>query len=171
MNIDTSRKSSASILIPNRTMSGPHSGFSVAEAVVAIAIIGILVAIAIPTTIRQLQLHRLDSSVSVVSSKIMEARMNAIKRNRTSTLHISLHDRHAIVRTTNASNDVIDIGQPESFYGGVSLDATNSANINFDSMGRLPAGAQTVTLVESNSGRRKNIFISPAGKVTVSNIY
>lgn len=60
-----------------------QKGFNLSELIVVLLIISILIVVVLPQIIRQLQLYRLDTSVSVIGNKQMETRMNAIKRNRT----------------------------------------------------------------------------------------
>jgi Tfp pilus assembly protein FimT len=136
-----------------------------------LSVISILVVAALPRSIRQLQLYRLDTSVSIVGNKLMEARMNAIKRNRTTWLLLDKTAKRSQIKSTNASSQVIDVSFPEQFPQGMILDSSESVEVRFDSMGRLSGGTQTITLKDSNSGKRKDIRITPSGKITVGQMY
>ena len=148
-----------------------QNGFSLPELIIVLLVISILVVIALPKTIRQLQLYRLDTSVSVIGNKLMETRMNAIKRNRTAWLRLNKVAKTTQIKSTNSVGATIDVGFPERFPQGMDLDAYNSIDISFDSMGRLSTTAPTITILETNSNKRKNITISPAGKISVGQMY
>ncbi len=148
-----------------------QKGFSIPELIIVLLIISILVVMALPQSIRQLQLYRLDTSVSVIGNKLMETRMNAIKRNRTTWLRLDKVAKTTQIRSTNPAGETIDVGFPERFPQGMALDAGNSIEIRFDSMGRLSTTAPTITIKETNSNKRKNITISPGGKISVGQMY
>jgi Tfp pilus assembly protein FimT len=145
-------------------------GFSMVEITIVCVYMAILVAVAVPNVIRQTQYYRLDKSVSLVSSKLAETRMNAIKRNQTCWLRVDKTARTVQIRTTSAGATV-DIGYPDFIAQGTNLDASDSIEVAFDSLGRYSSGPQTVTILENNLTRRKDIGISPAGKITVSGMY
>ncbi len=148
-----------------------EGGFSFPELLIVFLSIAILAVLSLPQSNRQLQLYRLDTGVSIISGKLMEARMEAIKRNRTTWLRLDKTAKTAQIKTTNTSAETIDVKSSESFPQGMILDASDSLEISFDSMGRLTTGTQTVTIRETNSGKRKDITISPAGKITVGQMY
>ena len=158
-------------LTQNSQIFSKEKGFSLPELLIVVLIVAILIVIALPQTNRQLQLYRLDTSVSVISDKLMEARMEAIKRNRTTWLRLDKTAKTAQIRTTNSSSATIDVGFPENFAQGMVLDTSDSLEISFDSMGRLTTGTQTIPIRETNSNKRKDITVSPAGKITVGNMY
>lgn len=158
-------------LLPKIKNLKTQNGFSLSELLIVVSIIAILVTLTLPNGIRQLQLYRLDTSVSVISNKLMETRMDAIKRNRTSWLRIDKTAKTAQIRTTNSAGATIDVGFPESFPQGLDLDATNSVEISFDSMGRLSPGASSFILREINSNKRKNVSVSASGKTVVGQMY
>lgn len=151
--------------------SDREHGFTMPEVLVVFLTIAIISVIALPSTVRTLQLYRLDTGVSHLSNKLMETRMNAIKRNRTAWLRVDGTMRSSIVRSTNSAGQTIDLSFPANLPAGMILDESDSIEIRFDSLGRSANGAQTFTLREANSGKRKNISISPAGKISVSQMY
>ena len=153
-----------------KSRKNPPSGFSLLELIIVLVVLGVLASIAVPITMQRIQLHRLDSSVSMISSKLMEARMDAIKRNRTSRLRIDIMEGTAQIRSTDNVGQPITVGFAELLPQNVVLEAADSIEISFDSMGRV-AGTQTVTILETYSSRRKTISVSPAGKITVGQMY
>ena len=151
--------------------SGREDGFTINELLIVLLIISVLVAIALPNGLRQLQLYRLETSVSNISNKLSQARMNAIKRNRSSWLRVDPTARTVQVRSTDTSGTTTDVGYPELLPKGVSFATTSATEIAFDSMGRYSSGTQSLTIIDNDSRSRKDITISPAGKVSVGPMY
>ena len=141
------------------------SGFSVVELLVVMAIIAIVSMIAIPNVQAALETHRLHGSAYMIASKLMEARSNALKRNRDCSLQILAVERQVQVQTAGVGGP-IDVGGPGFLSGGVNFVAP-PAGIFFDSMGR-PANPppQTLTL-QSPSGRQVTVTVAPTGRVRV----
>lgn len=153
------------------TLSNTEKGFSMLEILIVFLIIAILVVLALPQTIKSLQLYRLETSVNVISDKLWETRITAIKRNRTSWLRLDKTANTAQVRSTNDSGQTIDVGFPTKFSDGLVLDAPDSIEIGFNSMGQSTTGSQTITFKEEKSKKRKDITVSPAGKIIVGQMY
>lgn len=148
-----------------------QKGFSFPELLIVLLVISILVTMALPQSIRQLQLYRLDTSVSAISNKLMEARMNAVKRNRTTWLRLDKAAKTSQIKSTNTAGATINVGFPERFPQGMILDTVDSIEISFDSMGRLSTTAPTITIKEENSNKRKTIAVSLSGKISVGQMY
>lgn len=148
-----------------------EQGFSIPELLVVLLSISILTVIALPTSIRQLQLYRIETSVSLVSNKLMEARMGAIKRNQTIWLRIDNNTKTIQTKSFNNAAQTIDIDHPERLPQGIILNSSEFVEISFDSMGRSKNGGQFFTIKEINTGKRKDIAVSPSGKITVGQMY
>jgi type IV fimbrial biogenesis protein FimT len=136
-------------------------GVSLLEILVVVAITGVVVAFAIPQVSRSLELQKLDTASARVSSKLSEARANAIKRNTLAKLNIT-----AGSNTMQCATAAITIGPVETLPDGITFSTGSPANVTFDSLGRLNTTAQTVTL-QSPSGKSKTISISVKGEITV----
>jgi Tfp pilus assembly protein FimT len=149
-----------------------QKGFSSPEAVIVVLVIAILTVLAVPNINRTMDLRKLDLYVGVISNKMTEARMHAIKHNRTAWLRIDPVNRTTQLQTTDLSGNTINLGASEIIPGRLGL--TNSAVVEFrfDSMGRLSSGTQTVTFKMSKAAdiKTKAITVSPAGKITVSSM-
>jgi prepilin-type N-terminal cleavage/methylation domain-containing protein len=155
-----------------RLRSREH-GFSVMELLIVVFILLVLMAAALPSVNRTIQLWRLETSTAMVVAKIADARMNSIKRNRPSWLLINAGAGTIQVQSTNpATNAVMNIGAAEQVRRGVNLVAPTPANVTFDSLGWPTGGvAQTIRLQNAaNAGNdQKNVNISVTGRVTVTN--
>ncbi len=141
------------------------------ELLIVSLIAAILAVVAVPNGIRQVQLYRLETSVSLVSNELMKTRMSAIKRNRTVWLRLEKAYRTSQIITTDDANKPIGLGSPVPLGEGLVLDSNSTIEIRFDSTGRLNGGSQSLRIKEASSGKRKNINISPSGKITVSSMY
>lgn len=155
---------------PNVRLQSRNQGFSVVELIIVVALVGILVAIAIPSITRTLELSRLDTSASIVASKLSEARINAIKRNRTTWLEINPVSRTVQVRSTDGAGATVNLGFPATLPEGVIFSNSDNMQITITSLGRLSGASQTVTLRTARTAQSKSLTITPAGRVTVGAI-
>lgn len=57
-------------------------GFSLPEVLIVVLVIAILVVLAVPQLTSSLQLNRIQTGSSIVSSKLAEAKMIAVKQNK-----------------------------------------------------------------------------------------
>ncbi len=140
-------------------------GFSLFELMIVLAIASSLVLLAVPNVSRTLQTWRLDGSASMIYTKVMEARMNAIKRNRQSWLSIDSAGGEVQVQTTDDTPTTIDVGTPGVLQSTVSFQTGSPAEVRFDSMGR-PAVPRTIVIETTDMS--KTIAISATGRVTVN---
>lgn len=157
----------------NPRLQTRDEGFSAIEILIVVAVIGVLLAIAIPSVTRTLELHRLDTSVSILASKLADARMSAIKRNRQAWVRIDPTNRTLQLQTTNDAGTTINLGVAEALPAGVDFTSPTAATeIRFDGVGRLPTGtaAWTITLRGVQQTQRKTLSVTGIGKVTVANM-
>ncbi len=151
-------------------MQRNQRGFSLVELVVAVTVILILTAIAIPNINQTMESYRLETSASAIVGKLMDARINAIKRNRPAWLAINLAAGSSQVQIANPAPPppAANLGTLELLPRGlVFVNPPTPAQITFDSLGRIVA-PQTVRLQVVRSGQQKTITVSPTGKVTVN---
>src|SRR5215203_2831944 len=82
-------------------------GFSLIELLIVLLIISILVVAAIPQIQQTLRLYRVESASGLLSNRLTEARLTAIKNNRTAWLEINSSDKTLEIWTTNQNNQPI----------------------------------------------------------------
>jgi prepilin-type N-terminal cleavage/methylation domain-containing protein len=142
--------------LPQRvTNSG---GFTVTELLVAVAIFGILSAIAAPNLAAVKQRFRLDGAARQVFSEIMSARMKAINEN--STYTITFPTTHTI-QIVGSATRTVDL---QTLYDGVTL-SSSAAAINLSSRGTSDA-ASTITI--TNSTGSKTVTVKITGSALIS---
>lgn len=92
-----------------------QNGFSLIELLIVVVIVSIIAALSILALQRTMALSKLDTGVSILSSKISEARSNAIKHNRQARVVITPADRSVIVTVdpliVGGADDVIGFAQ------------------------------------------------------------
>lgn len=163
----------AKFTAPSANHQTRDQGFSAIELMIVLVVVGVLLAIAIPSITRTLALRRLDTSVSTLASKLAEARMNAIKRNRQAWVRIDPTNRTVQLQTTNDAGTTINLGVAEALPSGVDIaNPVAATEIRFDGLGRLPTGtaAWTITLRGVQHTKRKSLSVTGIGKVTVANM-
>jgi Tfp pilus assembly protein FimT len=152
---------------------GCDRGFSTFELVIVLVVIAVVCAIAIPNATRSVELHRLDGAASLLASKLAEARMNAIKRNRQAWVLVDPAARTMQIQSTDNAGATINVGTAASLPDGVNFTSPAVATqVRFDSLGRLPAGAPawTITFRGVRNTRTKDVGITVAGRVSVANM-
>lgn len=133
-------------------------GFTLIEILVAVAIFGILSAIAAPNLAAVKQRFRLDGAARQVFSEIMSARMKAINEN--STYTITFPTTHTI-QIVGSATRTVDL---QTLYDGVTL-SSSAATINLSSRGTSDA-ASTITI--TNSTGSKTVSLKITGSALIS---
>jgi Tfp pilus assembly protein FimT len=145
-----------------------RDGFGLLEIFVVAAIVLAVLLLTIPSVIRTLDIYSLDVSAAMLKGKLLEARINAVKRNRQSWLSVNTTDGTVIVQSTEGSPAVtVDVGTAGWLSDGVSFISGTPSQVTFDSLGR-PTSPQTVTLRASQSSLQRVVSVSVSGKVSVN---
>lgn len=142
-------------------------GIGMTEILVVALILLLLSAVAAPQVKRTMEQYRLNSSTSLVMSKLNEARMQAIKRNAQVWLALDSTTRTIQIQMT-VSGATVNLATAAQLPGQVQFATGCPAAITFNSLGRLMTAAQTLTLQGESSGQTKSITISPTGQSAVS---
>jgi type II secretory pathway pseudopilin PulG len=149
-----------------RLRPGAEQGFSPLELTVAVGVLLVLLAIAVPSVQGLMDSYRLDSAQSMLASKLVETRMNALKRNRAVWLQVDAQEGRVQVLTSGPGGKTLKIGAPGLLPAGVEF-VPPVPSIRFDSIGR-PANPPPCRLgVESlTSHARRSVSVSAAGTVS-----
>ncbi len=145
------------------------AGFSLIELVVVIAILGLLASIAVPNLVSARQSYQIHTSGQLVTTRLGQARMEALRRNRQMDVVLDGATRSLRIVIVQAGADVTVEG-PEYLPGGVIFDPAGTPNmrLTFDSLGRPLNPPQTVTLRHTGSGQRRVITIQPTGRLQLT---
>ena len=138
-------------------MSGPReSAFSLIEIVVALAILGIMAAIALPSWNRLVPSYQLDGSVRQVQSELHHIKMRAVAESISFQLAFTAGaSRYAIQRDLKT---LTNKPLPEGIV------ITKAGSISFSPRGT--AGANRVIL-RNQVGQCKQVVVSATGRVRV----
>lgn len=141
-------------------------GFSLVEILVVVAILAVILAIAIPNVAGVVEANKLQTSTSMLASKLSEARINALKRNRAAWLRVDVPRGRVQVQTSGPGGATLDVGAPGLLPSGVGF-AEPAPSIQFDSVGRpTNPPPRTLTLEIIRTRARRSVTVSPSGTVT-----
>ena len=143
-------------------------GFTLAELMVVIAIIGITTAIAIPYFVGQMPRYRLNGAARQVMGDLMWARMEAVSQNNEFKIFFLNNHEYRILDDDNNDGSV-DGGEwtktknIQDEYHDVTISSNNDPIF-------LPRGTATSlpTITLTNPSGSKTITISIAGRVSIS---
>ena len=131
-----------------------------------LALLAVIAGIALPNVQGVMESYRLQAASSMLASKLNEARMNALKRNRGVWLEIDAAGGRAQVRTLDRAGSVLDIGAPGLLPAGVVF-ADPITTLRFDAVGRpTNPPPREITVEVARSGARRSVVVSPAGMVS-----
>jgi prepilin-type N-terminal cleavage/methylation domain-containing protein len=138
-----------------------RAGFSMAELMVALAILGILVIIAAPRMSGMVRGSRLSAAVNQVSSDITYTRLRAIRAGQPAALTVASSTSY----TVSVNGTVVKTVSLDKDYTGVTVAQTPGA-ATFNSRGLLANGSAVNTITVTASGVTRTLTINTIGKVT-----
>jgi len=143
-------------------------GFAFIEVAMVTVMIVLISSFTVPQLTGSLELYRLDTAASMIQGKLVEARLNATKRNR--QVHL-LFDRPAgsfEIETTDSGGNTINVGSQEVLPSGVTFEiSATPAQVTFSSLGR-PTGPCTITLNGARTGEVRTLTMSGLGQIEVN---
>ena len=142
-----------------------NSGFTLAELMIAIAIVAILASLAIPNIIAWLPNYRLQSGAEEIQSALQLARASAIKENATATVAFDTANEtyRAFVGTRTVRR-----GQMPA---GIDLNCAlnnGGTSVQFNTQGFAINNTQGNAQVSNNSGRTKTIAVFLTGNSRIN---
>ncbi|HXG85499.1 MAG TPA: prepilin-type N-terminal cleavage/methylation domain-containing protein [Pyrinomonadaceae bacterium] len=144
-----------------------QNGFSFIEVIIVLLIISILVVAAIPQAQRNLQLYRLESATGLLSNRLTEARLTAVKYNRAAWLEINGTNRTLEVWTSNELNQPIRAKLAVTIPDSVSIDSGSPSRVTFTSLGRNQSNTVNVIKFKlTNTNFCKLVTVSSVGNIT-----
>jgi prepilin-type N-terminal cleavage/methylation domain-containing protein len=144
-----------------------QKGFSLPEIMIVLLIIAILVVSAIPQIQRNLQLYRLESVTGLLSNRLTETRLTAVKHNRSAWLQINATDKRLEVWTTNELNQPIRAKLDLAIPDNISIGADSPSRVTFNSLGRNQSNASNIIKFKlPNTNFCKSVTVSAVGNVT-----
>jgi prepilin-type N-terminal cleavage/methylation domain-containing protein len=140
-----------------------RGGFSLAEILIVLVIIGIAVAMAVPRMEGVLHQSALQGAMNRVASDVTLARLRAVRTATSTALRVnSTGTGYTVVIDPNGTNTDYKTVSFTDDYKGLTL-APVSTTITFDSRGMLQTGSATLTA--TRQGRSETVTISGVGRV------
>ena len=145
-------------------------GFSIAELMTVVSVIGILTAVGIPSFLSFQPSMRLSGAAREVLAKLMWARAYAVQNNNTSTVTFLTNHSFEIFNDSNG-NGSADAGETitidlQTDYTDVTFTITGSSSSPVFN-GRGTATTDT-TITISNSSGSKIVEVRPTGNVKIN---
>jgi type IV fimbrial biogenesis protein FimT len=152
---------------PMRTQTTRHlsnsSGFSLVEMMIAIAVAGLLIAMALPKLRDTVAARDVKSARSALANLYARARINALQTRKSTTINFSTTDAWVTMPLTGTALDTIGAPAQLSSMFGVTVDPSVSA-ITVMPTGLANMSTAAVIRV-SRSGKTDSVTISGYGRI------
>lgn len=152
--------------IDYKSRASCNTGFSLVEVLIVLLVISILVVAAAPQITQSLRLYRLESSSGLLANRLSEARLTAIKYNKSAWLEIDATNRKMEIWTTDQNNQPIRTKLAVPIPADVSIVSGSATRVTFNSLGRNQANTNVVvsmTLARTNFC--KSVTVSAVGNI------
>ncbi len=142
-------------------------GFSFIEVAMVSMMIVLIGGFTVPQLAGSLELYRLYIAASMIQGKLVEARLNATKRNRQVQLVFDLSAGSFEIETTDSGGNTVNVGSQEFLPSGVTFEISTPAQVTFSSLGR-PTGPCTIILNGARTGEVRILTMSGLGQIEVN---
>ena len=158
------------ILKSCKRVLGDIRGFSIAELMTVVSLIGILAAVGIPSFLSFQPSMRLNGAAREVLSRLMWARANAVQNNNTSVVTF-LNDHSFQIFNDANGNGSVDANETttvdlQTDYSDVTFTVTGSSSTPTFT-GRGTAASDTTVTISNPSGS-KTVEVSATGNVKIN---
>lgn len=144
-------------------------GFSLIELIIVLLVISIVAVAAFPQIQQTLRLYRVESAAGLLSNRLTEARLTAIKHNRLAWLEINNVEKTLEVWTTNQNNQPIRENLSVPLSEDVTIVSGSPSRVTFTSQGRNQANSNVaIKLKLTKTSFCKAVTVSVAGSITTA---
>jgi Tfp pilus assembly protein FimT len=154
------------LMRPPRVPTLSLAGFSLAELVVLLAVIGILFGLCLPSFISYYQSAQVRGAAADIAAYLNQGRQLAIQRNQSTCVHVTATTLHYHLGT--CATGVVWTGPGTGANGEIAAPAgitlTTTANPVFSNLG---ATAPAATVTVSQGTKTLSVMVSASGRVTV----
>ena len=139
------------------------------EILIVLLVISIILVAALPQVQRTLQLYRVESAAGLLSNRLTETRLMAIKYNRATWLEINSADGLLEVWTTDQNNQPIRTKLPVPISSDVSIVSGSASRVTFNSLGRNQANSNAVVKFKlAKTSFCRSVTVSAVGNITLA---
>jgi type IV fimbrial biogenesis protein FimT len=138
------------------------SGFTIVEMMIALAISGVLVAVAVPSFQSTIARARLEGAVNVLAVDLQYARSESIGRRSTATLTVNTGGASYTLAYVDPSSASTVTLKTVTLPTDVSISATGA--VTFSSLRGL-SDAQTFTIASSRTSEQLQVLTNASGRV------
>lgn len=142
-------------------------GFTTAELMIGVAMLGILAAMATPALHRWLATVRVDTAARAIASALQLSKMRAIAENRRYRMSFDLDQNTYIVQKETVGGWQ-NVEGPRALGAGFRLASISEGRnpLYFEPLGTMPSGNATIVM-HNAQGRTRILSISTGGRVKV----
>jgi Tfp pilus assembly protein FimT len=138
------------------------------ELLVVLTIVSIVSAMAVMSIRAAREGYTVYTTGYTISTKLDDARTNALKRNRPAWLLIDPTAQTLQVQTTAAGGVTTNVGAPEFLSRDMQIvGVSTTQQVTFDAIGRPVNPPQTIQVQHVRSGQTRTITIASTGRITV----
>lgn len=149
----------------------PHSakGFSLVELLIAVSLVGLLAAMAVPSFSRMIQNNRAETEVSDLQRALNYARLEAINRGMTIRIApVSGTNWTADLQVSDTKAKPATLRTLSGMSTGAALGTGNVAAIEFNNLGGVSTPANAVTMTYTRGTITKTLYVCLTGRIVLN---
>ncbi|MFQ5684259.1 MAG: Tfp pilus assembly protein FimT/FimU, partial [Candidatus Binatia bacterium] len=139
-------------------------GFTLIEILVALAIFGILAAIAIPNWATLIPSYRLNSSGRQLQSELHKTKSRAVSEN--TRFHLVFSATSYRIERYNGTG-YLPTGETKPLPPGISIESMSTSNLGFTARGTATPGTGGTVKLCNSKGAGMNVVVSSTGRIRV----